>query len=102
VAANHVTSERRRNGRLVPLDTIEDIASPDQAPASDNELALQKLVTLVSRLDNPDRTIVTLYLEGLDAAAIGEITGLSPGAIATRISRTKTVLSRLFRETSHG
>jgi RNA polymerase sigma-70 factor (ECF subfamily) len=102
VAANHVNSERRRNGRLVPLDTIEDIASPDQAPASDNELALQKLVTLVSRLDNPDRTIVTLYLEGLDAAAIGEITGLSPGAIATRISRTKTVLSRLFRETSHG
>jgi RNA polymerase sigma-70 factor (ECF subfamily) len=102
VAANHVNSERRRNGRLVPLDTIEDIASPDQAPASDNELALQKLVTLVSRLDNPDRTIVTLYLEGLDAATIGEITGLSPGAIATRISRTKTVLSRLFRETSHG
>lgn len=102
VAANHVNRERRRNGRLVPLDTIEDMASPDQAPASDKELALQKLVTLVGRLDNPDRTIVTLYLEGLDAAAIGEITGLSPGAIATRISRTKTVLSRLFRETSHG
>lgn len=102
VAANHVNRERRRNGRLVPLDTIEDMASPDQAPASDKELALQKLVTLVGRLDNPDRTIVTLYLEGLDAATIGEITGLSPGAIATRISRTKTVLSRLFRETSHG
>jgi RNA polymerase sigma-70 factor (ECF subfamily) len=102
VAANHVNRERRRNGRLVPLDAIEDMAAPDQAQTSESELALQKIATLIGRLDNPDRTIVTLYLEGLDAAAIGEVTGLSAGAIATRISRTKTVLSRLFRETSHG
>ena len=32
-----------------------------------------------------------LYLEDLDAGAIGEITGLSAGAVATRIHRIKVL-----------
>ncbi|MFN9543071.1 MAG: RNA polymerase sigma factor [Alphaproteobacteria bacterium] len=102
VAANHVNNERRRNAPLVTLDGVEDIASGDTAERVEQDLALKKIMALVDRLENPDRTIMTLYLEGLDAAAIGEVTGLSPGAIATRISRIKTLLSRLFREAPNG
>ena len=102
VAANHVNSERRRNAPLVTLDAAEDIASHDTTEVLETDLLLGKLMKLVERLENPDRTIVTLYLEGLDAAAIGEVTGLSAGAIATRISRVKTLLSRHFREAHNG
>jgi RNA polymerase sigma-70 factor, ECF subfamily len=38
-----------------------------------------------------------LYLEGLDAASIGEITGLSPSNVATRIHRLKRVIARRVR-----
>ena len=102
VAANHVNGERRRNAPLVTLDAAEDIASHDTTEVLETDLLLGKLMKLVERLENPDRTIVTLYLEGLDAAAIGEVTGLSAGAIATRISRVKTLLSRHFREAHNG
>ena len=39
-----------------------------------------------------------LYLEDMDAAGIGEITGLSARAVATRIHRIKALLARHFRQ----
>jgi RNA polymerase sigma-70 factor (ECF subfamily) len=41
---------------------------------------------------------VLLYLEGLDAAAIGEICGLTPGAVAVKIHRLKAVLTKQFQK----
>jgi RNA polymerase sigma-70 factor (ECF subfamily) len=37
-----------------------------------------------------------LYLEDFDASEIAEVTGLSPGAVATRIYRAKAVLAAAF------
>jgi RNA polymerase sigma-70 factor (ECF subfamily) len=39
-----------------------------------------------------------LYLEDMDAGAIGEVTGLSARAVATRIHRIKALLARNFRQ----
>ena len=102
VAANHVNQERRRNAPLISLDLADDIPGNDTSDAADQDMALRKLFDIIDRLGNPDRSVITLYLEGLDAASIGEITGMTPGAIATRISRIKTLLARLFREARHG
>jgi RNA polymerase sigma-70 factor, ECF subfamily len=41
-----------------------------------------------------DRQVVSLYLEGLEQRAIGEVTGLSEGAVATRLSRIRARLAR--------
>jgi RNA polymerase sigma factor (sigma-70 family) len=102
VAATHVDKERRRNRSAVPLDDIEEIADARSAGA-DLEASdrLARLHAVIRQLGPPDRQIVTLYLEELDAAAIAEITGLSAGSVATRISRIKSRLARLFRETAH-
>jgi RNA polymerase sigma-70 factor (ECF subfamily) len=51
---------------------------------------------LIRQLKPLDRQIIFSYLEGLDAASIGEITGLSPGNVATKIHRIKTILTRRF------
>lgn len=101
VAANHVTRERRRNAPLISLDLADDIPVDDTSNTTEKDLALRKLFDIIDRLGNPDRSVITLYLEGLDAASIGEITGMTPGAIATRISRIKTLLARLFKEARH-
>ena len=41
---------------------------------------------------------ILLYLEGMDAASIGEIAGISPGNVATKIHRVKKMLARRFHK----
>ena len=103
VAHNTATSRviRRRAGALVlvHLDELEAAAAPhDREQALDRERAMDRLTTLIRTLAPIDRQIILLYLEGIDAASIGEITGLSPGNVATKIHRVKKVLTTRFQE----
>jgi RNA polymerase sigma-70 factor (ECF subfamily) len=43
-----------------------------------------------------------LYLEGMDAASIGEVMGVSAGSVATKIHRIKNILARDFHKGRHG
>ena len=67
-------------------------------PVKKERRALDRLMALIQALGPPDRQVALLYLEDLDAAAIGEVTGLSPGAVAVRIHRLKALLARRFAE----
>lgn len=103
VAHNTATSRvvRRRTHApvLVSLDDLEAVAdADDREEALDRERAMDRLMGLIRVLAPLDRQIILLYLEGLDAASIGEITGLSSGNIATKIHRMKKVLTTRFRE----
>ncbi|MBX3428769.1 MAG: sigma-70 family RNA polymerase sigma factor [Hyphomonadaceae bacterium] len=99
VAASHVDRERRSRAPLVTLEEITDLPSAQSVSAEVEESeAVAKLNAIIRQLGPPDRQIITLYLEGLDAKSIAEITGLSAGAIATRVSRLKTQLARMFQE----
>jgi RNA polymerase sigma-70 factor (ECF subfamily) len=97
-AASHAGREIRRNRGSIPLDAVGDL--PDAASLSgeaETADALARLQAWIRRLKPPDRQVMTLYLEELDAAAIAEITGLTPGAVATRISRLKSQLTKDFQ-----
>jgi len=108
IAHNVVTSEvLRRRGKtpaLVSLDTLASMADDhDGERAADRHLALERLLGLVQTLEPLDRRVILLYLEDIDAASIGEITGLSAGNVATKIHRIKQILSRRFHQgVSHG
>jgi RNA polymerase sigma-70 factor (ECF subfamily) len=74
-AASHVIRERRMRSRvLVSLEELESAPDPvaPEAAAGDRE--------------------------GLDAASISEITGLSAGNVATKIHRIKSLLARQFHQ----
>jgi RNA polymerase sigma-70 factor (ECF subfamily) len=87
---------------LVTLDEIIDFPSGENIPAEVEESqAMSWLNATIRKLGPPDRQIITLYLEGLDAASIAEVTGLSAGAVATRVSRMKSQLARIFQETAN-
>ena len=45
--------------------------------------------------------MIVLYLEDLDAKAIGEITGLSAANVATKVGRIKKILAAWFFEGTH-
>jgi RNA polymerase sigma-70 factor (ECF subfamily) len=55
-------------------------------------------MALTRALALPDRQILLLYLEGLEAAAIGEVCGLSPGAVAVKVHRLKAALAKRFHQ----
>ena len=57
-------------------------------------------MTLIHQLKPPDRQMMLLYLDDLDAKEIGDVTGLSPGAVATKIHRIKAVLAKRFNSPS--
>jgi RNA polymerase sigma-70 factor (ECF subfamily) len=98
-AVTYVNRERRSREPLVCLEEIEDTGpGSDLAPDLDRQRALARLSELIRTLKPLDRQIMISYLEEMDAAAIADITGLSPANVAMKIHRIKNILSRRFFE----
>lgn len=96
VAADHVAQAVRRP-RRVPLEEIEALPSPANVEAEAGEaLVLAQVGALIRQLPPVDMQVIVLWLEGETAAAIAEITGLSPGAVNVRVHRIKALLARHF------
>ncbi len=95
-AASYVASRRLApNGvSIEELEIADGHAGPEEA-TGEHQL-LSKLMAMIRSLKPPDRQVMLLYLEDLDATAIGEITGMSAGAVATKIHRIKSVLAKRF------
>ena len=92
---------RRRSGdrNLVGIEEVElTLGDRDGDAAANRRHALARLTELIRTLKPLDRQVILSYLEGMDAAAIGEITGLAAGNVATKIHRIKTVLARRFSQ----
>ncbi len=83
------------------LVSLEELAEMPVAPDANRGVALERLTQLVQRLEPRDRELILAYLEGMDAAAIGELTGLSARNVATKIHRIKKLLARSFNEAGH-
>lgn len=99
VAVSHVIRERRTLSALVSLEELEGLPDKvDKQLAANQRLALTQLWALIQKLKPLDRQVIVSYLEDMDAASIGEITGLSPASVAMRIHRVKNVLAKRFRE----
>src|SRR5581483_11760738 len=93
-AASHVLRERRMKlDGLIGLDEAESIADPtDHQRGAEQRIALDRLTHLIRRLRPLDRQVMLLYLEGMDAASIAEVTGISPAHVRIQIHRIKNIL----------
>ena len=99
VAASHIMRQRRIAARLVDLEARDtEPVSADGEARADHQHAMQRLLGLIHRLLPADRQIILLYQEGETAAEIGEVTGLSPSNIATKIHRIKKLLYQQYTE----
>ena len=98
-AVSYVIRERRENAGFVSLEEIERTApSEDREPDIDQQRALQQLSQFIRQLKPLDRQIMISYLEGMDAATIAELTGLSPANVRMKIHRIKKILAHRIRE----
>lgn len=95
-AASHVMA-RRRTPKGVGIEDLEleDKSAGPEEITGERQM-LERLMAMIRALKPPDAQIMLLYLEDLDAAEIGEITGLLPGSVAVKIHRIKALLARRF------
>jgi RNA polymerase sigma-70 factor (ECF subfamily) len=101
VASAYVVREKRiKREMLTNLEDLDRMAESRIPDSLDSGLALDRLFELIHRLRPPDRQLMLLYLEDLDAASIGEITGLSVANVRTRIHRIRGVLAKRYHSES--
>lgn len=99
VGVTHImTSRRRRPVALFDLEALCDLPGGlDIEYATGERNLADRLLAAIHRLKPADRQVMLLYLEDLTAAEIGEVTGLSAGAVAVRIHRLKALLAQPFQ-----
>jgi DNA-directed RNA polymerase specialized sigma24 family protein len=86
---------------MTTIDELGDMPeATNPAEIAESSDVLARLMALVYSLKAPDRQLVLLYLEGLDAEAIGAITGASAAAVAMKIHRLKNHLANRFHARS--
>jgi RNA polymerase sigma factor (sigma-70 family) len=100
VAISFYRSETRRSRFTVQAeDTILEIpAEAPESAASDDDLRL--LQHFIEQLDELDRALVILYLDGNRYYTIAEILGISETNVGTKISRIKQKLRRDMTQTA--
>jgi RNA polymerase sigma-70 factor, ECF subfamily len=77
---------RAKSSTFVSLDEVGSLPEPrDSAIAFDSQNMINRLYALIQQLKPLDREVILLHLEGMDAACIGEISGISAGNVATKI-----------------
>ena len=92
-AASHVLKQRRARP-LVGLDDVDFPGLADTEASVDRQRTLERVYALIRQLEPLDREVILLYLEDLDAASIGEITGISAANVATKVHRVKKLLRK--------
>ena len=100
-ATSMVTRRKAKAPTLVGLEDVHESLQEDGHHTVGHRDDLRHLWELIYRLKPHDKQIILLYLEGVDAASIGEITGFSPGNVATKIHRIKNLLSHQFHQGHH-
>ncbi|HUJ00869.1 MAG TPA: RNA polymerase sigma factor [Usitatibacter sp.] len=99
VAISHFRGETRRVRGTVPIDELGvEPASTDPwfEEEGDN---LRVLRRLIDGLDELDRALILLYLDGHTGAEIAEVVGISAANVTTRVNRLKQRLQRGFAGT---
>jgi RNA polymerase sigma-70 factor (ECF subfamily) len=97
-AASHVIREQRASTRKwVGLEQLDSVRpGPHSDRSHDRKLDLDRLMELIHELNPFARQLTLLYLEGLDAESIGDVTGLTAGNVRVQMHRIRTILARRF------
>lgn len=86
-----------RQPARIAIDQIDEflVQHGAEAQVADSH-ALDRVAELIRRLPALDAQLILLWLEGETGQDIAEVTGLSPGAVTTRLHRIRAQLARHF------
>jgi RNA polymerase sigma factor (sigma-70 family) len=96
VAISHFRGEGRRIRDTLPFNELAHELAADDPLAEEAGDNMRVLRRLIDGLDELNRALILLYLEGHTSEEIAEIVGISPGNVTTRMNRVKNELQRGF------
>ena len=98
VAISQFRSETRQIRDTVPLETFGlDIAAADQLDETESD-NLRLLRSLIDGMDELNRALILLFLEGYDMDEIASVVGISATNVSTRMTRIKQKLTAQFAD----
>lgn len=92
VAISIARSQRWQAPEPASLDDDEVAALGDGAEAAEREQGVRELMAFIGALDELNRALILLYLEGQSYAEIADVLGISETNVATKINRAKQTL----------
>ena len=93
IAIRNSSQVRTRNQRQPALDGDYPLNQPDVEAELLAAERRNAMLDAIRELPLLDRQIVSLHLEGLSAADLQEVMGISAGAVATRLTRIRQRLA---------
>ena len=90
VAISYYRAGRARIRETQPLEDVSEVASEHERADSGDDTRV--LYELIRELDELNRALTVLYLDGYSHDEIGTILGLTPTNVATRVNRIKEQL----------
>ena len=102
VAISHFRREGVRIRDTVPLEECGlDLAAADALFDDDGD-NMRALRQLINGLDELNRALILLFLEGFNSEEIAAVVGISASNVSTRINRLKTRLQNEFNAQKEG
>jgi RNA polymerase sigma-70 factor (ECF subfamily) len=93
VAISWYRRERTRTSHILPAgEHLLDVAAETETEPDDIRLLYQFIETL----DELNKALILLYLDGYTNREIGEVLGISETNVGTKISRLKTTMRQEF------
>jgi RNA polymerase sigma-70 factor (ECF subfamily) len=92
VAISIARSQRWHEPEAASLDDGEVAALGHGADAAEREHGVAELMAFIAGLDELNRALILLYLEGQSYAGIADVLGISETNVATKINRAKQTL----------
>lgn len=95
VAISHYRTRKAAGGDAMPLDETTELAAANDAPDRDDT---RVLYDLIRELDELNRAVIVLYLDGHSHHEISAIVGLTATNVATKVNRIKEQLKTRYQE----
>ena len=95
VALNTVLSFKRRPKLVVPHENLAALKTSTDAPRASEDA--EALYLAIRELNEVERMIITLHLEGYENEEIADMTGLSKNNTAVKLHRIKEALIKRLK-----
>ena len=96
VCLNTILSHQRKKRPITYTDDLTQI-SPPVAAHTDAREESARLYAAIKRLQETDKAIISLHLDGYENEEIADIVGITKGNVAVKIHRIKEQLTKLLK-----
>lgn len=90
-----ISSFRKKKPKIRYTDALPDVS--EGQPNEEVALRQERFFTAMKQCDDGEKTIIALYLEGLNYQKIAEITGISENNVGVKLNRIKSKIQKIIK-----